>query len=99
MGVLHTARIGDSFASIARAFGISASALADQNPYVDPSALKAGQTLCVPAASAKGTPMRMGFGQTLEDIITRHGLSLAQFQEMNPGVDVDRLAPGQQYFI
>jgi LysM repeat protein len=47
-GALYAARPGDSFASIARAFGVRPGALADQNPYVDPTALAAGQILCVP---------------------------------------------------
>jgi len=47
-GVLYTVQVGDTFASIARRFGVSVLALVDQNPYTDPSTLRAGQILCIP---------------------------------------------------
>ena len=47
-GQAYTVRRGDTFASIAQAYGITTWELIERNPYVDPSNLMVGQVLCVP---------------------------------------------------
>lgn len=47
-GQAYTVQRGDTFASIAQAYGITTWELIERNPYVDPSNLMVGQVLCVP---------------------------------------------------
>ena len=47
-GQAYTVRRGDTFASIAQAYGITTWELIERNPYVDPSNLMVGQVQCVP---------------------------------------------------
>ena len=44
---------GDTFSQIAKASGVSVSALAKANPGVDPTKLKIGQVLHIPVAGQK----------------------------------------------
>lgn len=109
VGILYTVKPGDSFTSIARTFGITAGLLADQNPYTDPTTLRAGQILCVPSAAASSPPAaqcppesvrkRVAFGQTLEDILLLSDISLQSLQSANPSLNLSRLAPGQAYCL
>ena len=47
-GTLHIVRSGDTITSIARAHGVTAGAVMDRNPYVDPNRLQIGMLICVP---------------------------------------------------
>lgn len=47
-GQTYTVRSGDTFAGIARRYGLSTWELLERNPYVDPGSLMVGQVLCVP---------------------------------------------------
>lgn len=47
-GRLYVVHRGDSFTSIAAAYGISVERLSAANPFVDPDAMAIGQVLCVP---------------------------------------------------
>ncbi len=45
----YTVRAGDTFASVAEAYGITPGELTELNPYVSPNLLIEGQVICVPA--------------------------------------------------
>jgi len=48
----YTVKPGDTLLSIARAFGVSSSAIADANGLQDPNKLVAGMTLTIPGGQA-----------------------------------------------
>ena len=58
LGGTYTVAEGDTFSSIARAYGLTEQALAARNPFVDPARIGPGQVLCVPEAAgqAPGAP-------------------------------------------
>ena len=58
LGGTYTVVEGDTFSSIARAYGLTEQALAARNPFVDPMRIGPGQVLCVPetAGQAPGAP-------------------------------------------
>jgi LysM repeat protein len=53
----HTIVKGDSFATLAKKYGVSAKDIAAANPGVDSSKLKIGKTLHIPAPRAATTPV------------------------------------------
>lgn len=57
----HTLRAGESIRSVARRYGTTPLKLMELNPYLDPTALAAGQELNLPPASrASLWPFLMG---------------------------------------
>jgi len=54
--VRYTVKAGDTLYSIARAFGMSPSAIQEANGIADPNLVKAGQVLTIPAAVATPLP-------------------------------------------
>lgn len=52
-GQSYSVRAGDTFTSIAEAFGISTLELAERNPGVDQNRLIVGQVLCVPSQTSE----------------------------------------------
>lgn len=55
-GAPYTVRPGDTFTSIAAAFGIATYELLERNPGVSPDNLMVGQVICVPFASSDDEP-------------------------------------------
>ena len=47
-GTLYVVHRGDTFTSIAKAFGITVAQLSAANPFVDPDVIAIGQVICVP---------------------------------------------------
>ena len=64
-GQAYTVRRGDTFASIAQAYGITTWELIERNPYVDPSNLMVGQVLCVPAVRRGISRAPCGMGRIM----------------------------------
>lgn len=116
----YTVKPGDSFQSIARAYGISTLELQERNPFVEPSALSAGDVLCVPKRASGGggtggggtgggtvTPScpqgnRSGtvrFGETVEAIALRFGVSYLSLLQSNPTLIPGALMPGQRFCV
>ncbi|MFP5258784.1 MAG: LysM peptidoglycan-binding domain-containing protein, partial [Acidobacteriota bacterium] len=58
----HTVADGDNYWSVARAYGVSVAALTEANPGVDPTRLRIGQGLALPAA-ASATAARPSAGK------------------------------------
>ena len=55
-GAPYTVRAGDTFTSIAAAYGIATYELLERNPGVSPDNLMVGQVICVPFASSGDEP-------------------------------------------
>lgn len=104
-GFLYTIRAGETFFSIARRFGIAVDALVAANPGVDPSQLRIGQQICVPAPAPPPGPCPGGFlytiraGDTFFSLARRFNITLQALISANPSVDPDRLQFGQQICI
>ena len=97
---IYTVCAGDSIISIAQSFDLSARTIMEQNPYVDPTALIAGQALCIPQNNTEPTQTaRARFNDTIQDILFRHNLTQATFAQLNPTITTPRLMPGQAYQV
>jgi len=97
----HVVRAGESLARIARRHGTDVATLARLNSLDDPSLIRVGQRLRLPAASTSTSPSADAThvvrpGETLFSIARRHGLSLADIEAANPGVDARKLRVGQE---
>ena len=55
-GRFYQVRRGDTFSSIAAQLGVTVYELTELNPYVEPTSLQIGQTICVPAPQLPSTP-------------------------------------------
>jgi LysM repeat protein len=102
---------GDSFYSIGKKHGVSASAIAKANPGIDSTRLKVGQKLQIPAAGAAPVPMGLRdtpptpggeaetyvvkSGDTLTRIAKAHGISAAALRDLN-ALKTDRINAGQK---
>ncbi len=104
-GEVYTVQAGDTFASIARAQGITAGELAELNPYVDVARLSAGQLLCVPGGTQEER-CRSGYtagtvqaGETYADLLKRYNISYQAFRLSNPHLEPTALVAGQRYCV
>jgi LysM repeat protein len=69
----YTVIKGDTFASIAKKSGVSARAVQDANPGVDPRKLKIGQKLHLPPAASTSTSVAPGTAPTAADTASSGG--------------------------
>jgi LysM repeat protein len=94
----HVIVKGDSFYTVAKKYSVTSRAIQEANPGVDPSRLKIGQKLVIPARTAtataaapsNGTATNGGTktytvksGDTLNAIAKRHGITVKQLQAAN----------------
>jgi len=97
---------GDTFSSIGKKFNLAASAIAKANPGVDPTRLKVGQKLVVPAsASPSMATAALGnagenlyvvkTGDTLLQIAKVHGTTVTEVKTLN-GLKTDRIKVGDK---
>jgi LysM repeat protein len=113
-GKEYTVARGDSFYTIAKAHGVSVSAMVKANPNVDPKKLKVGQTVTVPApstvvsavsaaapsgtAETKANAYAVKPGDTLTRIAKVNGTSVKALRAAN-NLQTDRLHVGQKLKI
>ncbi|HYF77054.1 MAG TPA: LysM peptidoglycan-binding domain-containing protein [Symbiobacteriaceae bacterium] len=89
---------GDTFYRIAQRFRISVEALAAANPQVEnPAAIRPGQVLYIPSRPSQQYIVQPG--DSLYRIARNFGVSVAQLQAANPGLDPMRLQIGQRINI
>ena len=107
-GEVYTVRLGDTFASVARKYGVSVRELAELNPYVDIGRLSPGQLLCVPEGESDegddGCPEgytagRVASGQTYADLLIEYDISYQAFRLSNPRLNPAALVAGQRYCV
>ncbi len=93
-GGVHVVRSGETLASIARQYGVSASALARANGIANPDLIRVGQRLVIPGGSSGGSsggsaprPTSRTYtvraGDTLNAIAQRFGVSAASIAAAN----------------
>lgn len=106
---VHTVADGDNFWSVARQHGVTVAALTEANPGVDPTRLRIGQPLSLPAAPATAARPAVGRqhaaldgagyvvadGDNFWSIAKRLGVSADDLTRLNAGLDPLRLQPGQ----
>lgn len=111
-GSLYVVHRGDTFTSIASAFGISVSQLSMSNPFVDPDTLMIGQVLCVPqpeppeseaqpeeeAICIKGLKRyEVLSGESYADLLMKTCMPYFLFRFLNPDLAPGNLVEGQSY--
>jgi len=90
----HTVRSGETLASIAADYNISASLLAQRNAITYPAGLGVGQVLAIPAANFVATAHTVQPGESLAIIAQLYGTTVAELQSLNE-LDGTRILPNQ----
>ena len=107
----YTVQWGDWINKIAGQFGITARELIAANPGINPNMIYPGQVLKIPAPGgsvapspipgpgttppSEATTYTVQRGEWMYSIARKFGLSVAQLQAANPGVNPNYLYPGQ----
>jgi uncharacterized protein YkwD len=97
----YTVLPGDTLLGIAFEYGVPLAALQLANNLGDSFLIRAGQELAIPAprdwaqASRFWIVYLVSAGETLGAVAVRYGLSLADLEAANPGLNVDRISIGQ----
>ena len=108
----HVVMKGDSFSTIAKKYGVTSRAIQDANPGVEPTRLKIGQKLVIPARTASATTAAaptngatgaaktytVKSGDTLQAIARRNGVTVKELQAAN-NLTTTRITVGQKLRI
>ncbi|MGI6405685.1 MAG: LysM peptidoglycan-binding domain-containing protein [Syntrophaceticus sp.] len=100
-GFIYTIQAGDTLFSLAEQFGVTVAAIQDVNPGIDPRQLAIGQRICIPARRCpEGTFVYVvRRGDTLSSIARRNNTTVRAIVRVNPGIDPDQLAIGQEICV
>lgn len=96
LAVVHSVEEGDSFASVARAYGVSVRDLRAANPDID-GALRVGDRLRIPPG--RGVFHVVGEGETLDGLAARYRVEPGAIAKANGLDDEGQLWPGEELFI
>jgi LysM repeat protein len=101
-----TVQKGDTLSKVAKRHGTTPEALIKLNQLKDPSLIRPGQKLLLPAKSAPAPAPRPSSGvggihvvqqgETYYSIARKHGLSMEALEAANPTVKATALQPGQR---
>lgn len=88
---------GDSIAGIANAFGVSEEAILVRNNIIDPSRIRVGQVLFIPASDVVVNPSShvVQPGETLYDISLRYNIPVEALVQANLLGNPSNITPGQ----
>ncbi len=100
----YTVKFGDTLSAIAQAFGISLEALMQANNLTEPSLIRVGQVLRIPGQGQTSTPAStvrytVQYGDTLNLIAQRFGVSIYAIAQANNLADINLLRVGQVLVI
>ncbi|HEY8345266.1 MAG TPA: LysM peptidoglycan-binding domain-containing protein [Bacillota bacterium] len=102
-GEVYIIQRGDTLASIAARFGVTAAAIRQANPILGIIGVIPGIPICIPRVQP--VPCPGGFfhtvqaGETLFSIAARYNTTVGALLRANPGIDPDRLLIGQRICI
>ncbi|EFJ46239.1 hypothetical protein VOLCADRAFT_105599 [Volvox carteri f. nagariensis] len=104
----YTLRKGDTLESIAKKRNVTVEQILGINPDCKPDNVAEGQTILLPAnklsnrdkeiLSGIGTTYRLypvRAGETLSEVLSKRGISTAEFLALNPGVDIASIKDNQ----
>ena len=108
----HVVMKGDLLSTIAKKYGVTTRAIQDANPGVEPTRLKIGQKLVIPARTASATTAAaptngatgaaksytVKSGDTLQAIARRNGITVKELQAAN-NLTTTRITVGQKLRI
>ncbi|KAK9840508.1 hypothetical protein WJX74_011027 [Apatococcus lobatus] len=105
----YTVRQGDTLSSIARKRDVQEAELVKLNHDLNVDSLREGQTILLPAGKLSGRdreilngigagtyrtyPVRAG--ERMGDIISKRGITVAEIEALNPGINIDDLKENQ----
>lgn len=100
----YTVKFGDTLSAIAQAFGVSLEALMQANNLTEPSLIRVGQVLRIPGQGQTSTPAStvrytVQYGDTLNLIAQRFGVSIYAIAQANNLADINLLRVGQVLVI
>ena len=107
-GYWYPVQWGQTLASISRATGVSAAAIAQANGLVNPNYIRAGQSLwipCPPGPPPPPPPPSCGYwytvrwGDTLNSIAWRSGVNVWTIAQANGIYNLNRIYAGQALWI
>lgn len=107
-GYWYPVQWGQTLASISRATGVSASAIAQANGLVNPNYIRAGQSLwipCPPGPPPPPPPPSCGYwytvrwGDTLNSVAWRTGVNVWAIAQANGIYNLNRIYAGQSLWI
>lgn len=100
---VHLVKPGETFYSIARRYEVDLETLARYNPKVVPHRLRAGTELQIPIEGGSTQTPSIQYtvqrGDTLSSIADHFAVPLSSLKLSNPGIDHDRLFPGQNLVV
>ena len=100
--ISYVIRRGETLWGIAQRYNTTVAAILAANPGLDANLYYEGDTICVPSATAPGTPScpngtlhTIVSGDTLFALANRYGTTVAAIQAANPGLNPNSLRVGQ----
>ena len=113
--VAYTIRAGDTAYGIAEQLGVDLQDLRELNPDTNLNQLSIGQTILVPRPGSSGATVQSAgstqpevqetsaytvqAGDNGYDIALAHGISLDELRNLNPGINLATLHPGDTLFV
>lgn len=100
---VHLVKPGETFYSIARRYDLDLETLSRYNPKIVPHRLKAGTELQIPIDGSNTQTPSIQYtvqkGDTLSSIADHFAVPLSLLKKTNPGIDHNRLYPGQKLIV
>lgn len=92
--IVYTVKRGDALGPIAEAHGVGLSSIQKWNHITNPSSITVGQQLTIYVPAAAWTKYTVRSGDSLGEIATKYGCSIAQLRDWNE-LDTTVIQPGQ----